>query len=176
MGKGAVPETHPLAAGLTWWGITPDLQDMERLFSPLLARADVLLAVGCRFTQLATGNWTMPVPARLVHVDVDPDVINRRYQAEVGIVADAAQALRAILGALKGATPLRRLRAWAQEVAAARAARPPMRPFVRTLRDALAPDALVVADVVRIAYPTLAEFPVALLEAPSPSPIGPGSG
>src|SRR3990170_4957130 len=77
MGKGAVPETHPLAAGLTWWGITPDLQDMERLFSPFLARADVLLAVGCRFTQLATGNWTMPMPARLIHVDVDRDVINR---------------------------------------------------------------------------------------------------
>lgn len=160
MGKGVVPETHPLSAGLTWRDITPDLLNMEPLFSPLLARADVLLAVGCRFTQLATGNWTMPMPARLIHVDVNPPVINRRYRAELGIVADAGEALRALLLALKAEARPRRSRAWAREAAAARAARPPVRPFVRTLRQVLAPDALVVADVVRIAYPLLAEFPV----------------
>ena len=160
MGKGATPETHPLAAGLTWRDITPDLRDMETLFSPLLARADVLLAIGCRFTQLATGNWAMPLPPRLIQVDVDPTVINRHYQAEVGIVADAREAVRAIRLALEGGERPRRSRAWAREVAAARAARPPMRPFVRTLRQVLPADALIVADVVRIAYPLLAEFPV----------------
>jgi len=157
MGKGAIAETHPLAAGLTWRGITPDLRDMEPLFSPLLGRADVLLAVGCRFTQLATGNWTMPMPARLIHMDVDPEVIGRRYHADVAIVADARGGLRALLEALKGGPEPRRSRVWAQ---AACAARPPMRPFVRGLREALAADALVVADVVRAAYPLLAEFPV----------------
>jgi acetolactate synthase-1/2/3 large subunit len=161
MGKGAIPEAHPLAAGLTWRDITPDLANMEPLFSPLLARADVLLAVGCRFTQLATGNWTMPMPPRLIHVDVDPALINRHHTAEVGIVADAGDALKALRAGLPAAGRARRSRAWAREVAAARAARPPARPFVRTLRRALAPDALVVADVVRAAYPFLAEFPVA---------------
>lgn len=102
----------------------------------------------------------MPMPARLVHVDLDPDVINRRYPAVVGIVADAATALRAILGAQRRRSGSRPSRVWAKQVATARAARPPMRPFVKTLRDVLGPDALVVADVVRIAYPMLAEFPV----------------
>ena len=161
MGKGAIPEAHPLAAGLTWRDITPDLQDMGPFFSPLLARADVLLAVGCRFTQLATGNWTMPRPARLIHVDVDPAVINRHYAAEVGIAADARQALKALRAGLQEGGRARRSRAWAREVAAARAARPPARALARTLRQVLAPDALVVADVVRAAYPFLAEFPVA---------------
>lgn len=160
MGKGVVPESHPLSGGLTWRDITPDLLDMQPLFSPLLARADALLAVGCRFTQLATGNWSMPMPARLVHVDVDPTVISRRYEAAVGIVADAAEALLAILCAVKESARPRRSPAWARETAAARAARPPLRPFVRTLRQVLAPEAIVAADVVRIAYPVLGEFPV----------------
>ena len=159
MGKGVLPETHPLAAGLTWRDITPDLLDMGPLFSPHLARADALLAVGCRFTQLATGNWAMPVPARLVHLDVDPAVIDRSYATTVGIVADAGEGLRAIRRAVQEQAGRRRLPAWAQEVAAARSARPPLRPFVRTLRQVLAPEAIVVADVVRIAYPVLAEFP-----------------
>ncbi|HYL79168.1 MAG TPA: thiamine pyrophosphate-binding protein [Candidatus Acidoferrum sp.] len=160
MGKGVVPETHPLSAGLTWRDITPDLLDMESLFSPLLFRADALLAVGCRFTQLATGNWSMPMPPRLVHVDVDPTVIGRRYEAAVGIVGDAAEALSALLGAMKDGTRPRRSPGWTREAAAARAARPPLRPFLVTLRETLPPEAIVAADVVRIAYPVLGEFPV----------------
>jgi acetolactate synthase-1/2/3 large subunit len=160
MGKGVIPEMHPLSAGLTWRDITPDLVNMEPLFSPLLARADVDLAVGCRFTQLATGNWTMPMPARLIHVDVDPTVISRRYETEVGIVADAGEALGAILCAVKEMGHPHRSRAWALEAGAVRTARPPLRPFVRTLREALPADAIVTADVVRIAYPVLGEFPV----------------
>jgi acetolactate synthase-1/2/3 large subunit len=160
MGKGVMPETHALSAGLTWRDITPDLRDMERLFSPLLARADALLAVGCRFTQLATGNWTMPIPPRLVHVDVDPEVIGRRYAPAVGIVADAVAALRALRAALRAGPAPARSRAWAREVSEARRARPPLRPFVKALREILAPDAILCADVVRIAYPLLAQFPV----------------
>ena len=160
MGKGVIPEAHPLSAGLTWRDITPDLLDMASLFSPLLARADALLAVGCRFTQLATGNWSMPVPPRLVHVDVDPTVIGRRYEAAVGIVADAAEALVALLGAVKETARPRRSPGWTREAAAARASRPPLRPFLQTLREALPPEAIVAADVVRIAYPLLGEFPV----------------
>lgn len=160
MGKGGIPEAHPLSAGLTWRDITPDLLNMETLFSPLLARADVLLAVGCRFTQLATGNWSMPMPPRLVHVDVDPTVIGRRYEAAVGIVADAALALGAILRAAKDGARPRRSAEWTREAAMARAARPPLRPFARTLREVLPQEAILVADVVRIAYPVLGEFPV----------------
>jgi acetolactate synthase-1/2/3 large subunit len=157
MGKGAIPETHPLAAGLTWRGITPDLLDMERLFSTLLGRADVLLAVGCRFTQLATGNWAMPMPPRLIHLDVDPEVIGRRNRPEVGVVADAREGLGALLEAVAGGPRPQRVAAWTRQ---ARQARPPMRPFVRALRRALAADAIIVADVVRAAYPLLAELPV----------------
>ncbi len=156
MGKGVAPSTDRLAAGLTWRGITPDLLDMDRLFSPLLGRSDVLLAVGCRFTQLATGNWAMPMPRRLIHVDIDPEVINRRYQAEVAIVADAKDGLRAILGALKAGPRPQRSPAWAK---AARLSRPSTGPFILTLWQGLRADAIIVADVVRIAYPLLAEYP-----------------
>ena len=40
-----------------------DLTGMSEQFSPLFSQADGLLAVGCRFSQLTTGSWTLPVPA-----------------------------------------------------------------------------------------------------------------
>ena len=48
-----------------------------------------MLAVGCRFTEILTDGWRMPVPANLVQIDVDPDQIGMNYPVAVGIVADA---------------------------------------------------------------------------------------
>ena len=54
-----------------------------------LAHADAMLAVGCRFTEILTEGWRMPVPANLVQIDVDPEQIGMNYPVAVGIVADA---------------------------------------------------------------------------------------
>src|SRR5262249_11812625 len=61
MGKCAISSRHPLKAGLPWWKSTSDLTNMESFFSPLFGEADGLLAVGCRFTQAATGTWSLRV-------------------------------------------------------------------------------------------------------------------
>jgi acetolactate synthase-1/2/3 large subunit len=68
--------------------------------------ADVLVALGCRFSEFTTKRWTLvSSDTRLVHVDVDPEELGRVYLPEVGIVADAALAARALTEAVDGTAP-----------------------------------------------------------------------
>lgn len=156
MGKGAFPGSHPLHAGMPWRRATSDLTGMEENFSPLFARADGLLAVGCRFTQLATGSWTLRPPAPLAQIDIDPAEIGRHYPVAQGVVADAAAALRDLLAAL----PERNRVPWAGPP-------PPPEPWlmpgldlITPLRRVLPPDAIVSADVTRLAYVVMAGMPL----------------
>jgi acetolactate synthase-1/2/3 large subunit len=155
-GKGAVPADHPLAAGLPWRRATSDLTSMESFFSPLFTAADGVLAVGCRFTQAATGNWTLPLPAALAQIDVDAAEIGRHYPVQIGVQADAAAALEALLAALPAPSRApwtvveRRAEPWL--LAGLDLAAP--------LRRVLPRDAIVVADITRLAYIMLAEFSV----------------
>lgn len=92
-GRGAIPEDHPLCMG--------PLTNMPA-FGEVFGSADLVVAVGTRFQGGATRNWTMPIPAKLIHIDADPGVINRNYRAELPIVADARLALSAIVRDLDG--------------------------------------------------------------------------
>lgn len=56
----------------------------------VVREADVMLALGCRFSEFSTKRWTLvPSDVRLIHVDVDPDELGRVYVPEVGLTADA---------------------------------------------------------------------------------------
>lgn len=156
MGKGAFPASHPLAARMPWRRATSDLTGMEEQLSPLFAQADGLLAIGCRFTQLATGNWTLRPPASLAQIDVDPAEIGRHYPVRVGIAADARETLRTLLLALPAGTR----RPWARIEPPAEAWRLPGLDLVGPLRRALPTDAILVADVTRLAYILMADMPI----------------
>lgn len=155
MGKTVIPSEHPLAAGLPWHRATSDLSTMQDLMSPLFAQADGLLAVGCRFTQATTGSWELKPPPSLAQIDIDPQEIGRHYPVARSVTGDAREALRALLAALPQAPRVR----WAQP-----APRQPWRlpglDLVGPLRRALPQSALVVADITRLSYILLAEFPV----------------
>ena len=90
-GRGSIPEDHPLSAGRM--GIyAPTYTDK------LLAEADVILAVGCRFAALSTKRWSNINPnSTIIHIDIDPAVIGRNYRTEVGIVGDARTVLKWLL-------------------------------------------------------------------------------
>ncbi len=90
-GRGSFPEDHPLSAGRM--GIHAPAYDDR-----LLAEADVILAVGCRFAALSTRQWSnISSNSALIHVDIDPKVIGRNYLAKVSIVGDAGKVLEALL-------------------------------------------------------------------------------
>jgi acetolactate synthase-1/2/3 large subunit len=156
MGKAALSADHPLKAGLPWSRATSDVTDMASYLSPLPAQADGMLALGCRFTQAATGSWALKPPPSLAQIDIDADEIGRHYPVALGLHADVRQALEALLAAL----PAERRQPWALPA-------PPHEPWrlggldlVGPLRRALPRDALVVADITRLGYILLAEFPV----------------
>jgi acetolactate synthase-1/2/3 large subunit len=90
MGKGSFPEIHPLSIGNIGMHGNP-------LANKLLLEADVMLAVGTRFSDRATGNTDTFAPeAKKIHVDIDTAEIGKNIDVDVPIVADAKKALSAI--------------------------------------------------------------------------------
>jgi len=85
-GKGALPEDHRLNAGTVGWpGSLPG--------NTLAARADVVMSLGCRFTDWSASSWrkgvSFAIPeSKLIQVDIDAREIGKNYPAEVGIVGD----------------------------------------------------------------------------------------
>jgi acetolactate synthase-1/2/3 large subunit len=156
MGKAALSADHALKAALPWARATSDLTDMEKQVSPLFAEADGLLAVGCRFTQAATANWALKPPASLAQIDIDAAELGRHYPVKVGVCADARLALDALLAALPG----ERRQPWTLPAPPREPWRLPGLDLVGPLRRALPRDAIVVADITRLSYILLAEFPV----------------
>jgi acetolactate synthase-1/2/3 large subunit len=92
-GAGSIPADDDWCAGT----VVPGRPEWTELF----ASADAVLVVGSRLDDVGTARWTLPLP-NLVHIDVDPAVIDRAYPATVGIVGDARLALRALLDELGG--------------------------------------------------------------------------
>jgi acetolactate synthase-1/2/3 large subunit len=156
MGKAAMPGDHPLAAGLPWHQATSDLTNMAPFLSPLFAEADGLLAIGCRFTQAATGNWTLQLPPSVAQIDIDAAEIGRHYPVNLGIHADARETLDALLNTLP-ATPRP---PWTSPSKPREPWRLPGLDLLGPLRRVLPRDAIVAADITRLGYIMLAEFPV----------------
>lgn len=97
-GRGAIPETHALALG-------PNI-DMSAM-DPVLAQADVVIAVGTRFQQNTNVLKWLRFPGKLIHLDADPTMIGRVHPAEVALVGDALIGLQALLagGIASSASP-----------------------------------------------------------------------
>ncbi|HMV96253.1 MAG TPA: thiamine pyrophosphate-binding protein [Anaerolineales bacterium] len=99
--RGAVPEDHPHYFFLF---------DMQ---ATTLARneADVVLVVGSRLGEYdgwgAHPAWGMPEKQKTIQIDVDANVIGLNRPVDVGILADAKSALKAILSKVKEKTAAR---------------------------------------------------------------------
>ncbi len=118
--------------------------------------ADAMVAVGCRFTEVMTGFRKLQVPAHLIQIDINPGEIGMNHPAKVGIVADAKDALQAILTAL----PPKVASDWGDVWPTARAARRPTSEWlIDTLRAELPDDAVVFTDASEMAYRMHTDFP-----------------
>lgn len=94
-GKGVFPERHPL-----WlWNVpgeaAPPFARAE------LAQADAMLAIGCRFAEVATASYALRPPETLIHVDADPSVFDRNFKARLAVRSDAAAFIEALLPKLR---------------------------------------------------------------------------
>jgi acetolactate synthase-1/2/3 large subunit len=95
-GKGVFPESHPL---FLWNGFGTAAPPFVR---DIAAERNVTLAVGCRFSEVGTGGYGFTPPGPLIHVDINGDVLNRNFKAELGVVAEARGFLSALLDELSG--------------------------------------------------------------------------
>ncbi len=94
-GISVFPHDHALHAG---FGFGPSAVPAAR---KAFEDVDCLLAVGVRFAELATGSYGMPIPETLIHVDIDPEVFSKNYQATVAIQSDGELFMMTLLEALK---------------------------------------------------------------------------
>ncbi|MFN7973225.1 MAG: thiamine pyrophosphate-binding protein [Acidobacteriota bacterium] len=93
-GKGVFPETHGL---WLWCGFGPAA---PQFVADVMRRSDALLAIGCRFGEVATASYGFEPPETLIHVDANRDVFHKNYPARLAIEADASAFARALLPAL----------------------------------------------------------------------------
>lgn len=118
--KGILPESHRLSLGPVGRSGTDAAAETTR-------SADVVIAIGARFSDNHTSNWrkglVYDVPVtKIVQVNIDDSEIGRNYPVEVGIVADATSFINDLVAALRHtdlASPARtawleRVEAWKQ--------------------------------------------------------------
>jgi tartronate-semialdehyde synthase len=110
MAKGAIPEDHPLYAGQM--GIQAGAASSG---NEVFLATDVVLGIGCRFTDRHTGAAAVYQGERkFIHIDIDPTEIGKIIKVELGITADAADAVPMLLDAAKAAGKERKRKGPAQ--------------------------------------------------------------
>ena len=92
MGWGAIPDDHPLMAGMV------GLQTSHRYGNATLLESDFVLGIGNRWANRHTGGLDIYRRGRtFVHVDIEPTQIGRVFAPDYGIVSDAGAALELFL-------------------------------------------------------------------------------
>ena len=110
MGKGSFPEDHPLSMG------TIGMHGSKEA-NQLIYGADVLLAVGCRFSDRTTGKVDEFCPTtHVIHVDIDAAEIGKNKCVDVAIVSDASYALSALHQAVVARITTKKDTEWSRKV------------------------------------------------------------
>jgi tartronate-semialdehyde synthase len=120
MAWGAIPDDHPLMAGMV------GLQTSHRYGNATLLAADFVLGIGNRWANRHTGSVDVYTRGRkFVHVDIEPTQIGRVFAPDLGIVSDAGKALELfvqVARAWKAQGRLRDYGSWAADCAARKSA------------------------------------------------------
>lgn len=113
MGWGAIPDDHPLMAGMV------GLQTSHRYGNASMLASDFVLGIGNRWANRHTGSIETYTRGRtFVHVDIEPTQIGRVFDPDFGIVSDAKAALElfvAVAREQEGRAQLRNRSVWARE-------------------------------------------------------------
>jgi acetolactate synthase-1/2/3 large subunit len=151
MGKGSFPEGHPLSVGSIGMHGNPAA-------NKLMGEADVLLAVGTRFSDRATANLDTFAPdAKKIHIDIDEAEIGKNVEVDIPIIGDAKTSLKLLLAALNEKLHKTEGTAWIKRVKEAKEQLSPLlidRPkdlvpkaLLLELRKMLPEDAIVTTEV-----------------------------
>ncbi|MFA6966890.1 glyoxylate carboligase [Bosea sp. (in: a-proteobacteria)] len=113
MGWGAIPDDHPLMAGMV------GLQTSHRYGNATMLASDFVLGIGNRWANRHTGSIeTYTKDRTFIHVDIEPTQIGRVFNPDFGIVSDAKAALEwfvAVAREQEGKGQLKNRNDWAKD-------------------------------------------------------------
>ncbi len=147
MALGAMPVDHPLSIGMLGMHGAP-------YTNLALDECDLLIAVGARFDDRATGKVAAFCPqAKIIHIDIDPAELDKIKTAQVAIVADVGEALARLLPQV----PENPRRNWVDRIQALKTAHPQPLPglgnprthfgLIEAIADCLDDEASIATDV-----------------------------
>jgi|TARA_Y100000294_G_scaffold157292_1_gene158769 thiamine pyrophosphate-dependent acetolactate synthase large subunit-like protein len=90
MGRGFVPDDHPLSMGAAR--------------SNIMRGADVVLVAGARLNWMFDFGKRFAPDAKIIHIDIEPEEIGANRATEVGLVGDAGAVLKQLLTEMEGKT------------------------------------------------------------------------
>jgi acetolactate synthase I/II/III large subunit len=91
LGKGSLPESHPLVLGMMG-------MHGEAFVNQAIQEADLVLGFGMRFDDRVTGTLQTYAPnARRIHIDADAAELNKVVKVDVPILGDLRQVLEQII-------------------------------------------------------------------------------
>lgn len=97
-GKGAIPCTHALSAGL--------FGRYDRIANALIAESDLILVLGCKLGEIATKRFTVPPKGkRIIHIDIVAEEFGRTVEPGLCLWGDARETLHALIGLLAPQMP-----------------------------------------------------------------------
>jgi len=110
LGKGTIPEDHPLALGMLG-------MHGRMAANTVVTESDMLLAVGVRFSDRSTGDVRYFAPkAKIIHIDIDPVEIGKNVRVDLPVVGDAKRSLAAIIKELHSRAKRGRASRWIERV------------------------------------------------------------
>ena len=156
-GKGAIPGDHPLLLGVFYSGYGP--------VSWTFPQADIILAIGSRLYSTPRAPISFREDQKLIHIDVDSAEIGRNHATHLGIVSDARAALELLLEAL----PEKSKSTWKSEELnkikdnvrmQLEGVAPLQLSLIRTIREELKADDILIPGVNNVAYWGHLSYPV----------------
>ena len=147
--KGAFPESSSLSVGQLW----------DEVAMEAAGKADVVLALGCRFSERSTAGWRLRIGGSLIQVDIDAKELGRNYPAALAVPLDIREFLTALLKEVRPGRHAAKA-GWLESLARARATRDskyevqassadvPIKPqrIIRELGQAISDETMVVTE------------------------------
>jgi acetolactate synthase-1/2/3 large subunit len=165
-GRGVIPEDSHLSVG---FGFGPSGFPLAK---KVFGRIHTLLAIGCKYGEVATGSYGLKLPAYHIHIDNNPAAMGANYPVSVSMVSDAGYVLEELVARLQDKPKARneKLKSEIEEakkrykhrILRLKRGKKYVNPsrLLNTLRDILNRDAIIVTDSGNHQFWTLSDFPI----------------
>ncbi|MEZ4507479.1 MAG: thiamine pyrophosphate-binding protein [Thermomicrobiales bacterium] len=157
MGKGAIPEDHPLSLGALW--------SAGNVVDDYLKQADAVIVIGSKLGAQATQMFQMSLPETLIRIDIDPREMHLNAQPSTPLLGDAALISERLVTALSdtvelaGVDQTREVQA-VRKAAEATAWFAERRDYIDALRRAIPRDGVLSTDMTMMSYVACGVYPV----------------